>query len=76
MAGCGWSFLDLVNLAISHAHNSVCKRLEADIMCYHDHRDLLLLIQVDQNFHDDICASCVEITCWLIKKQDFGLVGN
>lgn len=40
----GWSLLDLVNLPISHAHNSVCKRLETDIVSYHYHRDLLLLV--------------------------------
>ena len=76
VASCGWSLLDLVNLTIGHAHNSVCERLEADVVCYHDHRDLLLLVQVNENFHDDVCASCVEITCRLIEEQDFGLVGN
>jgi len=76
VASSGWSLLDLVNLTIGHAHNSVCKRLESDIVSYHYHRDLLLLVQVNENFHDDVCASRVEITCWLIEEQDFGLVGN
>ena len=76
LASCGWSLLDFVNLTIGHAYNSVCKRLKADIVCHHDHRDILLLVQVDQNLHHDVCASCVEITCRLIEEQYSGLVGD
>jgi hypothetical protein len=40
----------------------------------HDHGDLLLLIEIDQNLHNDISRSSVKVTSWLIKQQDFGLV--
>ena len=49
---------------------------ESNIVRHHDHGDLLSHVEVDENLHDNVCAACIQITCWLIKKQNLGLVRN
>jgi len=71
-----WSGLDLVDLTISHSYNSVGKCLQADIVCHHDHCNLFLHVQVDQNLHHNVSAASVQISCGLIKKENFWLVRN
>ena len=71
-----WSGLDFVDLSISHSHNSVSKGFETDIVSNHNHSNLFFHVQVDKNFHDDVSAAGIEISCGLIEEQDLWLVGN
>ena len=47
---------------------------ESNIVRHHDHGDLLSHVEVDKDLHDNVCAASIQITCWLIEKQNLGLV--
>ena len=47
---------------------------KSDIVRHHDHGDLLSHVEVDEDLHDNVCAASIQITCWLIKEQNLGLV--
>ena len=47
---------------------------ESNIVRHHDHGDLLSHVEVDEDLHDNVCAASIQITCWLIKEQNLGLV--
>ena len=65
---------DFVNLTIGHFDHTMSKSLQSNIMSDHDHRDFLPHIQVDQDLHDDVSATRVQITSRFIEEQDLGLV--
>ena len=50
------------------------KVFESDIVRHHDHGNLLPHVEVDEDLHDNVCAACIQITCWLIEEQNLGLV--
>ena len=68
--------LDLVDLSVSHLNNTVCKCFKTDVVRHHDHGNLLAHVQVNQDLHHNISASCVQVTRWLVEEEDLGLVGN
>ena len=72
----GRSSQNLVNLTVGHFDDSVSECLESDIVSNHDHCDLLSHVEIDQNFHDNICATSVQITSRFVKKENLGLVGD
>ena len=72
----GRSSQNLVNLTVGHFDDSVSECLESDIVSNHDHCDLLSHVEIDQNFHDNICATCVQITSRFIEEENLGLVGD
>ena len=74
LAGGGWRYLDLVHFAIGHFDDTMGEIFESDIVCHHDHGDLLPHVEVDEDLHDNVCAACIQITCWLIEEQNLGLV--
>jgi len=71
-----WSGLDFVNFTVSHTHNSMSESFQTDIVSYHNHSNLFLHVQVNENFHDDISTASVKISSRFIEKQNLGLVRN
>ena len=63
-------FSDLQDLSITHLDYSVGESLETLIVGDHDHCDSVLDVEVDQDLHDDVCGFGVQITGWLIEKED------
>ena len=76
MPGSGWDSQNLVNFAIGHFDDTMGEGLEADVVCHHDHGDLLAHVQIDQDFHDNVCATGVQIASRFIEQQNLGLVGD
>ena len=48
--------------------------LEDDIVSHHNHCDLFAHIKIDENFHNNVRATSIEITSRFIKEKNFGLV--
>ena len=71
-----WSGLDFMHFTVSHAHNSMSEGFQTDIVSYHNHSNLFLHVQVNQNFHDNISTASVKISSGFIEKQNLGLVRN
>ena len=74
--GLGRGCLDFVHLTVGHTHHTMGKCFETNVVSHHNHGDLFLHVEVDEDFHDNVSAAGIEITCWLIEEQDLWLVGN
>ena len=66
--------LYLVHFTVCHLDDTVGEVFETHIVSDHDHSDLFSHVEVDQNLHDNISASCVQVTSRLIQKQNFRLI--
>ena len=64
----------MIDFTVSHFDNSVSEVFKTHIVSNHDHGDLLSHVEVDKDLHDNVCAASIQITCWLIEKQNLGLV--
>mmetsp|Transcript_9048 Transcript_9048/g.15294 ORF Transcript_9048/g.15294 Transcript_9048/m.15294 type:complete len:243 (-) Transcript_9048:279-1007(-) len=67
---------DLEDLAVGHLDDAVGEVLEALVVGDHDHRDLVLDIEVDQDLHDDVRRLSVQVSRGLIEQQNGGIVRN
>ena len=72
----GISLSYVCNLTVSHSNDLVRVILQANIVCHHYHSYALSITEVNQNLHDDVCASRVQVTGWLIKQENFWAVRN
>ena len=63
-------FNDFQNLSIAHLDDSIGEVFESLIVSNHNHGDLVLDVQVNQNLHDNICGFGIEITGWLIEEEN------
>ena len=46
---------DLQDLSVRHLHDSVCEIFKALVMGNHNHCDFVLDVEINQDFHDDVC---------------------
>ena len=49
------NLLYLKDLSIRHLHNPVRKMLKPLVMRHHNHSYFMFHIQINKNFHDDVC---------------------
>ena len=69
-----FNLFDLGDLAVGHADDAVGELLEGHIVRHHDHRDLLVQVQVHQDLHHNVSGARVEVTSGLVEKEDRGVV--
>lgn len=64
------------HLAVHHVHDSVGERGQRLIVRDHDHRQLLLSVQIEEELHHQSRIFRVQISSGFVQKQKRGLIRN
>ena len=64
------NILDLEDLSITHFDNACRKVLQTLVVCNHDHSNLMLNVQVDEDLHDDVSRLGIKIASGLIEQEN------
>lgn len=70
LPGGGVYGLDFAHFPVGHADDAVGEGFQRDVMGHHDHRDLLVDVQVYQNLHHDVRAARVQVPGRLVEQED------